>query len=1131
MSELRDLLDSRYAELFDMAKDCNIDWPASLPFLHGAGTYKSELVPLNKKHKGAQFLALKTWHDSRGCHCCHVYMHTLKQGRIERELTIRPRGIGGTLYSPGTVGMQEPWVKRGLGGIGAKGDPLSSPLRAEGEEAMDGSGHQRELEAQKRHAKERKKRQEKEARKKAQEEIKREADWRRDKAAYEGAPRLDTGFPYLIKKGIANLPEFFDVRAMTAKQQFGKGSDEVFLVHALGDAAGNYVGMKRIWANGEKKLSPGRKEGSYKGAFTVIGNPPCSWRIYVAEGLATAVSIHNATGCAVYIADSAGNLASVAGTAKRQNPGKHVVIVADNDVRTEDKKHQGNTGVFTAMTAAKEHNVRFAIIPALDGEKTDANDYALKRGSDGLREVLTEKVEKPGTGDGWALRMLRVARYDKDGRNGAQKKYIEDFVRATFVGWRTPVADAARFVEAMTGGMVPKDIFTRTASALLKRERAKAERLLEIKGVDHRYGYKVAWDGSGWPMCPPEVLETIKVHARLGHHIILRAPPGTGKTERVINWLMKNAGGPSVVALPRVFVIDDICRRLQIAHYREVTREELRHRGALATCINSLGSRRYKSEEPDGKHWLDGLHFFAMDEVKPLIIQGLRLGDHRTCKANSLQLVRTIQTAKFTLSCDAFADQAVVDAIKKMDHRDIVFIDVAYPEHKRKRLKIHVTDDRAAIRTAFSAALERGETAALSVDSAKEAMRIHRRILRDGVLQPEEILLICGTPRQADLGRVGAFARNPNGEAVKYKAIIYTPKIDAGLSITVPHFKNHFGIFTGVVTVQGQSQMIGRDRTMERTLLFIGDRSTRAAKLKLMADREWIGQPDMFDDLNLLMDESELRSLENYRCLSMNFLSTLGHDVQMLPEAPKDLEQSRDMGSISKKLKEEEIEAIEKAEEIDEDLHKRMKRRDLITDIDQAMIRSYEIRELMCGKIERPTIEFYLRGGDWRLKNMETAASSESDVQWFDEKEGKQHTSKGALFRAEERRSVLLQGMAKLGLDPRNRFQGEFRSDDAMCFLEWALSMASTLNQLFRGIIDPKKPPRCAVQFLKKFLAMFGLYAGKRKSNGRMIRFIEQASLDFVLGLIRERRRRGRELITQFEPDEGVALLMRPAPP
>jgi putative DNA primase/helicase len=117
--------------------------------------------------------------------------------------------------------------------------------------------------------------------------------------------------PYLINKRV--------------KPHCSRGYREA-LVIPLVNELGAIVNLQFIAPNGEKRfLSGGRK----KGCYCLIGENKDT--LLIAEGFATAASLHESTGKTAVIAFDAGNLAPVAETIRRQFPDARIIIAADND--------------------------------------------------------------------------------------------------------------------------------------------------------------------------------------------------------------------------------------------------------------------------------------------------------------------------------------------------------------------------------------------------------------------------------------------------------------------------------------------------------------------------------------------------------------------------------------------------------------------------------------------------------------------------------------------------------------------------------------------------------------------------------------------------------------------------------
>lgn len=144
-------------------------------------------------------------------------------------------------------------------------------------------------------------------------------------------------------------------------------------------SGGEMVSLQYIAQDGSKLFLKGGKTG---GAWWSIGGGfEGDGRIYIAEGVATAASIFEATGRTVVIAYSAGNLTAVCNEVRAKvGPMRDLVIVADND--------ESGTGEREAKKAAESAGC-VVIIPPVVG---DANDYA-QAGHDlaGLLEPVAPK--------------------------------------------------------------------------------------------------------------------------------------------------------------------------------------------------------------------------------------------------------------------------------------------------------------------------------------------------------------------------------------------------------------------------------------------------------------------------------------------------------------------------------------------------------------------------------------------------------------------------------------------------------------------------------------------------------------------------------------------------------------------
>lgn len=155
--------------------------------------------------------------------------------------------------------------------------------------------------------------------------------------------------PYLVNKHI---------------QPHGIRQLNKLLTVPLRDADGKLWSLQFIAPDGTKRfLSGGRKRGCYFSIGKVDGE------LLIAEGFATAASLHEATSKAVAVAFDCGNMEPVARVLRAKFLTTTITICADNDTGTD-----GNPGLTKATAAARAIGGKVAIPPP---PFCDFNDAAI----------------------------------------------------------------------------------------------------------------------------------------------------------------------------------------------------------------------------------------------------------------------------------------------------------------------------------------------------------------------------------------------------------------------------------------------------------------------------------------------------------------------------------------------------------------------------------------------------------------------------------------------------------------------------------------------------------------------------------------------------------------------------------
>lgn len=217
-----------------------------------------------------------------------------------------------------------------------------------------------------------------EQKKKVEQHLKRKRKQAAENAAKEWATLEASGSSqYLDKK---------DVQGHGVR--YGESGSNPFIAIPVYSIDGTIKGLQKIFDRNipgqdrNKTFTPGTEK---KGGHFLIGKPVPFLPICIAEGYATAASIHEATGYPVVVCFDCGNIMAVVEAFRAKYPSQPLLIAADNDCW---KDPDNNPGLKKATEAAKAFGC-FLVIPDftdldVSDEPTDFNDLHLLAGKDAV---------------------------------------------------------------------------------------------------------------------------------------------------------------------------------------------------------------------------------------------------------------------------------------------------------------------------------------------------------------------------------------------------------------------------------------------------------------------------------------------------------------------------------------------------------------------------------------------------------------------------------------------------------------------------------------------------------------------------------------------------------------------------
>lgn len=240
--------------------------------------------------------------------------------------------------------------------------------------------------------------------KKKQVEAKQASELERVEKARSAGERAKRMWPRLPESGRSDYLDRKRVKAHGVR--FARGGS---VVVPLRNIEGDLVGLQFIQADSSKKFLTGTPK---QGAFHVLGDLAGESPIVIAEGYATAASVHESSTWPCVCAFDAGNLLPVARALRTKYPERKFVIAADDDHET---KH-GNKGKRSGEEAASAVQAHLALptflVPA---GRSDFNDMQCEQSPTAVRECLNRALKNQppappdGVDQGWDFSLASLA--------------------------------------------------------------------------------------------------------------------------------------------------------------------------------------------------------------------------------------------------------------------------------------------------------------------------------------------------------------------------------------------------------------------------------------------------------------------------------------------------------------------------------------------------------------------------------------------------------------------------------------------------------------------------------------------------------------------------------------------------
>lgn len=952
---------------------------------------------------------------------------------------------------------------------------------------------------------------------------------------------LETASPkhkYALRKRLGSALFAADIRQGTDKHG-------TFLAILLQDIYGQPRGLQRIY---EQKitLSDGTQTDKtftwgmeMTGAFMVLGDLKSAidkgQTLAFCEGFATGSSWSQATKTTTVVALNSGNLKEVVKLFHSWHPDVPKEIAADND-QWKCEEGKGNAGLLAALELIKLFPQIAAYYPNYsaanmdtDSKPTDWNDVHLQAAG-GIRQIARMKRDArcrlKAEKSPWEFAIQKLRYTNEQGAERQARSAAACGMKLAPLHISTQQV-LQTIVDAFSPGIDQREITSKIKSFcewLAHKKVNEAKRLRgftpEKTSQEHINYIRVKGQkvGNGQLILPKRVQRLIKTMSGV---VIIKAPMGSGKTQRLIKPLLQSSQQSAYIA-HRVSLVGNACNmlsseedRLFVDNYQHVTREFMPNVRHLGTCINSAFYTKFIP-------FMEGCTDLFIDEAKQTMAH-ITAGTIENPVPVFQHLGRMMNSVKRAVLCDADANDALIEFCELACPGQIIH--VIEMEADCSDFEVNHTTSEMAYQSAIETA-KAGRKVLVATDGAQSGADLAADIRRQ-VPEARVLNVMRDTRGDADVER---FQNDPNREALNYDVVIYSPSISSGVSIEIgEYFDQHIGIFYGTISPTDAMQMLRRDRYARRFLVGFRpsnhmaetdrDRIIRgmmAAEKLADSDDESRWAMNDFDRAWSAFAASERKARNDFANNMLLMMIADGYKVSPAERNPFWEEAAVQSKKLAREaLQDETRERILTADTPSEEEAQRLRRLDIISQDDAARLRRYQIEHELCSPVSAETIDFVNERGVSQVKRLERALASQEDANEYDRAMHTKGVSLSRRAHISAQKHIWSCVLDKTGIDLKTG-EGEFSATEAAEAMKAALPDEAAIemyNELGIGpYVDPQFSKRCPTKWVKAILENLGLTTQLKKVGRAKLRrhSLNPDSYVTMMGYIK--RRQGAEI-------------------
>jgi hypothetical protein len=937
---------------------------------------------------------------------------------------------------------------------------------------------------------------------------------------FKTLPREVGNHAYLVKK----FGHLAAQAALSIELRQGQNERGHFIAYAIYEQSMRVGGYQLLYNKPfkDKKGSTRDRDfiflpDSYNGAFALVGDrKDIKGRVFVAEGLANAITYHLAEDKPCFVALAANNLKPVVSFA-REHYSKNITMLADND--RKNLAVNGNTGIYKAIQAinyGQQNSEDYLMVaPCTDAVNWDLSDVLVSNNYNiaAVKAVVdnTENRYHPSR-DPITSRLNCIELMPSKQREKALEillGYAVDFapmrpLKETISTIRTHLGDEwSAFIDSRVDWVN-------------KLYNDKKEAVKPLFSFTDRLPVFFAQQNIA------------KINAQhmlnVGGFYIDNRGMAAGKTQlmAIIARQAKELGYDVGYIAHRISLIANSAKRLALENYEDLKPLDMPDIQSMAICVNSL-AKRYFSE------FFTGRYVVFIDEIKQVlehIVNGTVDKTARDIVFNVLRLV--IQNAHLVVAADADLDQPTLNYLKSC--RPVtaqIKSDLSGKPPVVNKTIFYGSYD--IIKAEAIASVMAGKQTLIQCDTREETEVLRELFIKFGVSADD--ILVVNKETKAEPNEA-LFLKDPDNYLAKYKprVVITSPTISSGFSIEKNYFDAVYLLMTGVLTPTEIMQTSARYRPAK--CVFIGfnsnnsqhDRATTEAQKilgdMLIKDRIRLSLNEN-DDFVIDADPSELdkkryevktnqeKSRQDFANKTLLCFEAKGYTIEAF--SPSKTEADTNYKQLSKEakktVKQKRIADIVGADAIDSDTAKQYKKNaNKTTRKQKRELDRFLIAEALA--TNAPTIqdvEFCSHNGIKKLSRFEILQSDEKTCLDFDKHQYQTtigHIS--IMTKATAQHDIFTMLFDTLGID-RQTGTGAFSHGQAVEALNKLQQQHNELAALGLGNFE-KVQEKIAQRQVGYLLAKLGLSTNSKKIDGKRYYEVKADDWDCMIKYIQQRK-------------------------